>query len=67
MSDTQWLAPREVLDAVGVQKAHEMLKELVTGGRPRAELIETIMTTAKCNEYSADDFLTDLVKNPPEG
>jgi hypothetical protein len=66
MSNSQWLTPKEILEIVGVKKSLELLNDLITNTKPRAELLADVMTIAKCNDYSADDFLTDLVKNPPK-
>ena len=66
MADSQWLTPKEVLEILGTKKALEMLNNLVTNAKPRGDLLNEVITMAKCNEYSADDFLADLVKNPPK-
>lgn len=64
--DSQWLTSKEVLEMIGTKKALEILKDLVTNTKPRGDLLNEVMVMAKCNEYSSDDFLADLVKNPPK-
>jgi len=60
-----WLTPKEIGEALGGKKAQEVLNDLVYEKRSRRELLDEVMSHSACNEYSAEEFLRDLVKNPP--
>ena len=64
--DGSWLTPKEIREALGGKKAQEVLNDLVYEKRSRRELLDDVVSLTGCNEYSAEDFLRDLVKNPPQ-
>lgn len=64
--DGSWLTPKEIREALGDKKAQEVLNDLVYEKRSRRELLDDVIARTGCNEYSAEDFLRDLVTNPPQ-
>lgn len=59
-----WLTPKEVGKAMDDKKVQEILNDLIYEKRPRRELLDDVIAISKCNEYSAEEFLRDLVKTP---
>ncbi|MSS73474.1 MAG: hypothetical protein EXS64_18595 [Candidatus Latescibacteria bacterium] len=63
---SEWQTPNEIRTALGDKKCRSLIEEVVHNTRSRPEILETITSLTKCNVYSADDFLRDLLKNPPK-
>lgn len=57
-----WLTPREIADRLSSRKAREVQEDLLYGRRTRREILDLVMEAAGCNEYSAEDFLREIVK-----
>ncbi len=62
---TEWQTPNEIRKTLGAKKCKSLIEDLVQDETKRSEILEKIMGIANCNKYSADDFLRDLLNNPP--
>lgn len=60
----QWLTPKEVARALGAQQCHKLLEDLAYERKDRREILDDVMRAANCVEYSATDFIRELLKNP---
>ena len=61
---TEWQTPNEIRKALGEKKCAAILEDLAHERKTRADLLESIMDLTRCNVYSADDFIRDLLRNP---
>ena len=61
---SEWQTPNEIRKALGDKKCRSILEDLAYNNRSQPEILDNIMSLTKCNVYSADDFLRDLLKNP---
>lgn len=61
---SEWQTPNEIRKALGGKKCQSILEDLAYNHKSRPEILDKIMDLTKCNVYSADDFLRDLLKNP---
>ncbi len=61
-----WLTPGEISQILGKDKIEKILHDLVQEEKSRPEVLQQVTEWAKCNEYSASDFLREIVKNPPK-
>ena len=57
-----WLTPKEIADRLSSRKAREVQEDLLYGRRTRREILDLVMEAVGCNEYSAEDFLREIVK-----
>ncbi len=57
-----WMTPKEIADRLGTRKAREVQEDLLYARRTRREILDLVMEAVGCNEYSAEDFLRDIVK-----
>ena len=57
-----WLTPKEVAERLGDRKAREVQEDLLYARRTRREILDLVMAAVGCNEYSAEDFLREIVK-----
>ena len=57
-----WLTPNEIADRLSSRKAREVQEDLLYGRRTRREILDLVMDAVGCNEYSAEDFLREIVK-----
>jgi len=64
---SEWQTPNEIRKALGDKKCLSIIEDIAHDHKTRPEILDNIMGLAKCNAYSADDFLRDLLKNPPKG
>ena len=61
-----WMTPGEIEKSLGRRKSREALEDLLYERRSRREILDLVMEATGCNEYSADDFLREIVK-PRQG
>ena len=64
MPENQWMTPKEIEKSLGKRKTKEALEDLLYGRRERREILDLVMQATGCNEYSAEDFLREIVKTP---
>ena len=57
-----WLTPKEIAERLSSRKAREVQEDLLYGRRTRREILDLVMDAVGCNEYSAEDFLREIVK-----
>lgn len=60
---SEWQTPNEIRKVLGEKKCNSLVEDIAYNRRTRPEILEAIVGLAKCNVYSADDFLRDLLKN----
>ena len=58
----RWMTPGEIEEALGRRKSKMVLEDLLYHRRTRREILDLLMVAAECNEYSAEDFLREIVK-----
>ena len=61
---SEWQTPNEIRKAIGDRKCRALVEDLAYERKSRPEILEAIVELAKCNVYSADDFLREMLKNP---
>lgn len=57
-----WLTAKEIGERLGERKSKEVQEDLLYARRTRREILDLVMTAVGCNEYSAEDFLREIVK-----
>jgi len=65
--DRQWLTPKEVAKAIGPEQTKKLLEDLAYNRKDRREILDGVMRAAHCVEYSATDFIREILKNPKLG
>ena len=63
---SEWQTPNEIRKVLGDRKCRSLIEDIAHNTRSRPEILQNIIELTKCNVYSADDFLRDLLKNPPQ-
>ena len=65
MADKQnaWQTPKEIEGRLGGRKVREFQEDLLYSRRERRDLLNAVMEAVGCNEYSAEDFLREIVKS----
>lgn len=65
MSETEraWLTPKEIGQKMGARKTRGLQEDVLYNRRARRELLDEVMEATGCNEYSAEDFLREIVKS----
>lgn len=58
----EWMTTGEMRKSLGEKKSKEVLEDLLYERRSRREILDLVMEATGCNEYSADDFLREIVK-----
>ena len=58
-----WLTPKEIAGRLGARKTREFQEDLLYDRRNRRELLDAVIEAVGCNEYSAEDFLREIVKS----
>ena len=58
----QWLTPGEIEQSLGRRKSREVFEDLIYDRRKRREILDLLIEATGCNEYSAEDFLREIVK-----
>ncbi len=59
-----WMTPKEIQKALGKRKHKEVFDDLIYDRRRRREILDLLMEATGCNEFSAEDFLREIVKTP---
>ena len=64
MSETRnaWLTPGEIEKILGRRKTKEAQEDVLYQRRERREVLDLVMEATGCNEFSAEDFLREIVK-----
>jgi len=64
MAETEnaWLTPKEIGKILGTRKTKEAQEDLLYARRNRREILDLVIEATGCNEYSAEDFLREIVK-----
>lgn len=57
-----WMTPKEIGQVLGRRKAREVFEDLIYNRRSRREILDALMEAAGCNEFSAEDYLREIVK-----
>lgn len=60
----QWLTPKEAAKAIGPGQCKKLLDDLAYERKGRREILDDVMRAANCVEYSATDFIRELLNNP---
>ncbi|MDE3001029.1 MAG: hypothetical protein OXU79_18290 [Gemmatimonadota bacterium] len=58
----QWMTPGEIEKALGRRKSREVFEDLIYDRRKRREILDLLIEATGCNEFSAEDFLREIVK-----
>ena len=58
-----WMTPKEIESRLGKRKMREAQEDLLYERRSRREILDLLMEATGCNEYSAEDFLREIVKS----
>ncbi|MGA1196106.1 MAG: hypothetical protein ACO36I_06355 [Candidatus Latescibacterota bacterium] len=61
-SQNAWMTPKEITERLGTRKTREAQEDLLYDRRTRREILDLVMEAVGCNEYSAEDFLREIVK-----
>ena len=61
-SDNAWLTPGEIGKMLGNRKSKECQEDMLYARRTRREILDLVIEATGCNEYSAEDFLREIVK-----
>jgi len=61
-SQNAWMTPKEITDRLGKRKTREAQEDVLYNRRTRREILDLVMEAVGCNEYSAEDFLREIVK-----
>lgn len=59
-----WMTPKEIQSVLGKRKYKDVFDDLIYNRRTRREILDLLMEATGCNEYSAEDFLREIVKTP---
>jgi len=57
-----WLTSKEIGERLGERKSKEVQEDLLYARRTRREILNLVMAAVGSNEYSAEDFLREIVK-----
>jgi hypothetical protein len=57
-----WMTPKEITDRLGPRKTREAQEDLLYSRRTRREILNLVIGAVGCNEFSAEDFLRQIVK-----
>ena len=60
---TPWMTAKEIEKSLGKRKFKELFDDLIYDRRTRREILDLLMEATGCNEYSAEDFLREIVKS----
>jgi len=61
-TSSEWRTPEEIKKILGSAKSKEAQEDLLYSRRSRREVLDLVMEATGCNEYSAEDFLREIVK-----
>jgi hypothetical protein len=57
-----WQTPKEIGQALGKRKSKEVFEDLIYDKRSRREILDLLLEATGCNEFSAEDYLREIVK-----
>jgi hypothetical protein len=57
-----WMTPKEISGVLGNRRSKEVFEDLIYNRKSRREILDVVIESAGCNEYSAEDFLREIVK-----
>jgi len=57
-----WMTPKEIEGVLGNRKGKEVFEDLIYNRKTRREILDFVIEQAGCNEYSAEDYLREVVK-----
>ena len=57
-----WMTPKEIGDVLGNRRGKEVFEDLIYNRKTRREIHDFVIEAAGCNEYSAEDYLREIVK-----
>ena len=57
-----WMTPKEIAGVVGKRRGKEVFDDLIYNRKSRREILDIVIEAAGCNEYSAEDYLREIVK-----
>ena len=63
-ANNPWMTPKEIQKALGKRKHKDVFDDLIYDRRSRREILDLLMEATGCNEFSAEDFLREVVKTP---
>ena len=61
-ANNPWMTPKEIQKALGKRKHKDVFDDLIYDRRSRREILDLLMEATGCNEFSAEDFLREVVK-----
>jgi hypothetical protein len=61
-SELAWMTPKEIEASLGKRKTREAQEDLLYNRRSRREILDLVIGAVGCNEFSAEDFLREIVK-----
>lgn len=64
---SQWQTPKEIEETLGASKHKEVFEDLIYDKRTRREILDLLMEATGCNEFSAEDYLREIVKSSDSG
>jgi len=57
-----WMTPKEIERSLGKRQAKEVFDDLIYNRKTRREVLDFVIESSRCNEYSAEDYLREIVK-----
>jgi len=57
-----WMTPKEIERSLGKRLSKEIFDDLIYNRKSRREILDVVIETSQCNEYSAEDYLREVVK-----
>lgn len=57
-----WMTPKEIEGVLGKRRGKEVFEDLIYNRKTRREILDFVIETVGCNEYSAEDYLREIVK-----
>ncbi len=57
-----WMTPKEIGGSMGKRRGKQVFEDLIYNRKTRREILDVVIETAGCNEYSAEDYLREIVK-----
>ena len=57
-----WMTPKEISGILGNRRSKEVFEDLIYNRKSRREVLDAVIEGAGCNEYSAEDYLREIVK-----
>ena len=57
-----WMTPQEIAGGLGNRFGKEVFEDLIYDRKTRREILDFVIEQVGCNEYSAEDYLREIVK-----